>query len=138
MHLATDYVHPTPGRGRCRVRVFLPSDPERDMPVVVCSDLPDHRGRSVASSAAQRIAGSVIDALKLPVPLVWIEHRPPKATDSRAETFDLVTFGHYEVREIVRAEEEGPIKEIGPPSWKRLDRGSVEVLVGQPLREQGT
>ena len=134
MHLATDYVHPTSGRGRCRVRVFLPSNPERDMPVVVCSEFPDNRGRSVAGAVA-RIAGSVIDALKLPVPLVWIEHRPPKATDGRAETFDLVTFGHYEVRETVRAGEEGPIKEIGPPSWKRLDRESVEVLVGQPLRD---
>ena len=136
MHLATDYVHPTSGRGVCRVRVFLPSDPERDMPVVVCTELPDDRGRSVAS-AAERIAGSVIDDLGLPVPLVWIEHRPPKGTDGRAETFDLVVFGHYEVREIVRTVEEGPIKEIGPPRWKRLDRGSVEVLVGQPLRDQG-
>ena len=132
MHLATDYVHPTPGRGRCRVRVFLPSDPERDVPVVVCSELPDDRGRGVAGAVA-RIAGSVIDALKLPVPSVWIEHRPPKGTDGRAETFDLVVFGHYEVREIVRDEEEGPIKEIGPPAWKRLDRGSVEALVGRSL-----
>ena len=132
MHLATDYVHSTSGRGRCRVRVFLPSDPERDMPVVVCTELPDGRGPGGAGDA-QRIAGSVIDALGLPVPLVWIEHRPPKGTDGRGETFDLVTFGHYEVREIVRSEEEGPVKEIGPPSWKRLDRGSVEVLVGQPL-----
>ena len=134
MHLATDYVHPTPGRGRCRVRFFLPSDPERDMPVVVCSELSDNRGRGVAG-AAERIAGSVIDALGLPVPLVWIEHRPPKGTDGRAEMFDLVTFGHYEVREIVRTEEEGPVKEIGPPRWKRLDRAAVEVVVGQPLLE---
>ena len=65
------------------------------------------------TNAAERIAGSVIDALGLPVPLVRIEHRPPKATDGRAETFDLVTFGHYKVHEIVR--EERPIKEIGPP-----------------------
>ncbi|MDP9457092.1 MAG: hypothetical protein M3Q60_15240 [Actinomycetota bacterium] len=135
MRLATDYVHPTSGRGFCRVRVFLPSDPERDMPVVVCTELPDRRGRSVAN-AAERIAGSVIDALGLPVPLVWIEHRPPKGTDGRSETFDLVTFGHYEVREIVRAEE-GSTKEIGPPSWKRIDRESVEALVGQPLIDRG-
>lgn len=134
MHLATDYVYPTSGRGRCRVRVFLPSDPERDMPVVLCTEIPDARGRGVANTA-ERIAGSVIDTLGLPVPLVWIEHRPPKGTDGRAETFDLVTFGHYGVREVVRAEEEGPIKEIGPPSWKRIDRGSVELLVGRPLRD---
>lgn len=132
MHLATDYVHPTPGRGRCRVRVFLPSDPERDLFVVVCSELPGNRGSSV-TDAAERIAGSVIDALGLPVPLVWIEHHPPETTDGATETFDLVVFGHYEVRDIVRAAEEGPVKEIGSPSWKRLDRMSVEVLVGRPL-----
>ncbi|MDP9475243.1 MAG: hypothetical protein M3R38_06040 [Actinomycetota bacterium] len=132
MHLATDYVHRTPGLGRCRVRVFLPGDPEWDLPMVVCSELPGNRGDSV-TDAAERIAGSVIDALGLPVPLIWIEHHPPETTDGATETFDLVVFGHYEVRDIVRAVEEGPVKEIGPPQWKRLDRESVEVLVGRPL-----
>ena len=87
------------------------------------------------TNAAERIAAEVVPTLALPMPLVWIEHYPPETTDGRAETFDLVVFGHYEVREVVRAVEEGPIKEIGPPSWKRLDCGSVEVLVGQPLRD---
>ena len=54
MHLATDYVHPTLGRGRCRVRVLLPDDPERDVPVVVCSELPANKGQSV-TNAAERI-----------------------------------------------------------------------------------
>ena len=134
MHLATDYVHPTPGRGRCRVRVFLPSNPERDLFVAVCSELPDNRGQSVTNDA-ERIAAEVVSNFALPVPLVWIEHYPPETTDGQAETFDLVVFGHYEVREIVRAMEEGPVKEIGPPQWKRLDRGSVEVLVGRPLED---
>ena len=75
----------------------------------------------------------MISNFALPVPLVWIEHYPPETTDGRAETFDLVVFGHYEVREIVRAVDEGPIKEIGPPRWNRLDRESVEVLVRQRL-----
>ena len=100
--------------------------------MVVCSDLPGNTGQSV-TNAAERIAGSVVSNLALPVPLVWIEHYPPETTDGRAETFDLVVFGHYEVREIVRAVEEGPVKEIGPPAWKRLDRESVEALVGQRL-----
>ena len=132
MHLATDYIHPSPGRGMCRVRVFLPDDPGRYSPVVLCTELPSNRGESV-TNAAERIAGSVIAAFKLPTPLVWIEHYPPETTNGKVETFDLVVFGHYEVREIVRVEEEGPIKEIGPPSWRRLDRASVEVLVGRPL-----
>ena len=132
MHLATDYVHPTPGRGWCRVRVFLPDDPERDLFVVVCSELPGNKGQTVTNSAEQ-LAGEVISNFALPVPLVWIEHYPPETTDGHAETFDLVVFGHYEVREIVRAVDEGPIKEIGPPTWNRLDRESVEALVGQRL-----
>ena len=137
MHLATDYIHPSPGRGVCRIRVFVPDAPERDLPVVRCTELPNNRGESV-NNAAERIAGGVIDAFKPPVPVVWIEHYPPETTDGAAETFDLVVFGHYEVREIVRAEEEGPMKEIGPPSWRRLDRGSVEVLIGRPLQDEGT
>ena len=132
MHLATDYIHPTPGRGRCRVRVFLPSDPELDLIVVVCSELPGNKGQTVTNSAEQ-LAGEALSNFALPVPLVWIEHHPPETTDGLVETFDLVVFGHYEVREIVRAVDEGPIKEVGPPTWKRLDRRSVEVLVGQRL-----
>ena len=67
----------------------MPGDPERDLFVVVCSELPGSRGGSV-TDAAERIAGSVIDALGLPVPLVWIEHHPPETTDGATETFDLV------------------------------------------------
>jgi hypothetical protein len=68
--------------------------------------------------------------------VVWIEHRPPETTDGSTETFELVVFGHYEVREIVRSVSEGPVKEVGPPTWTPLDRGSVEMLIGQPLRER--
>lgn len=135
MHLATDYVHPTPRRGACRVRVYLPDEPERDAPVVICSELPANRGQSV-TNAVEQIAGEVISNFRLPAPIVWIEHYPPEATDGCAETFDLVVFAHYEIREIARSANEGTIKEIGPPTWKRLDRTSVEVLIGQPLREQ--
>jgi hypothetical protein len=45
----------------------------RDAPVVVCSELP--------------------------APVVWVEHHPPKTTDGDTETFELVTFSSYEVRE---------------------------------------
>ena len=46
-----------------------------------------------------------------------------------------MVFGHYEVREIVRAVEKETIKKIGPPHRKRLDRGSAEILVGWLLRD---
>lgn len=136
MHLVADCVYPAPRRGRCRVRIFLPED-ERDAPVVVCSEMPTNRGESV-TNAAERIAGGVIASYRLSVPVVWIEHYPPEATDGRSETFDLVVFGHQEVREIVRSVAEGSVKEVGPPVWKRLDRRSVEALVGQPLQEHSS
>jgi hypothetical protein len=31
MHLASDYIHPTPRGGRCRLRIYLPED-EQDVP----------------------------------------------------------------------------------------------------------
>ena len=134
MHLASDHIHPTPDRGRCRVRIFLPEDPRRDAPVVVCTELANNPGRSV-TNVAEQIAAEVIAGFALPVPVVWVEHYEDGArgTLMDPETFDLVTFGHYEVREIVRSPEQGPIKEIGPPVWRPLDRESVERLVGRKL-----
>ena len=58
MHLATDYIHPTPRGGRCRVRVYLPDD-ERDAPVVICSELPTNDGTSI-TYAAEQLAAEVI------------------------------------------------------------------------------
>ena len=39
MHLASDYIHPTPRGGRCRVRIYRPEE-EQDAPVVIRSQLP--------------------------------------------------------------------------------------------------
>ncbi len=86
MHLAVDYIHPTPRGGRCRVRVYLPHD-ERDAPVVICSELPSNEGSSATYSANQ-IAAEVIRYHKLPSPPVWIEHYPKEATDDASETFE--------------------------------------------------
>ncbi len=55
MHLATDYMHPTPRGGRCRVRVYLPED-ERDVPVVICSEVPTNEGSSITYAATQLAA----------------------------------------------------------------------------------
>ncbi len=131
MHLVADYVHPTPGRGKCRVRVFLPDD-ERDAPVVVCTEPRDNPGQSV-TNAAERIAAEVIANFRLPVPVVWIEHYEDGArgTEEDPHTFDLVIFSHYEPRKVLSAG--GWSKKVGPPTWKALDRRTVEVLVGWPL-----
>jgi hypothetical protein len=98
VHLAADYIYPTPRGGRCRVRIFLPEEPDRDAPVVVCTELPSNPGQSV-TNAAEQIAAEVIRAHLLPTPLVWIEHYPPESTNRETETFDLVIFSSYAITE---------------------------------------
>jgi hypothetical protein len=131
MYMAGDYIHPTPHSGRCRVRIYRPDLPEessaaRDEAVVICTELKDNPGMSI-TNAAERIAGEVISFHRLPTPLVWIEHRRNRAlgTPNDPHTFDLVTFSSYEVEDLG---EEG--KRIGEPSWRPLDRATVEALVG--------
>ena len=130
MHLASDYIHPYKDAGgrraHCRVRIYLP-DEVRDAPVVVCSEVPNNPGGSITNSA-EVIAAGVIQANRLPTPLVWIEHWPEESTEGQ-ETFELVVFASYEVTE--RAPYLGEMREwIGDATWKRLDRSTVEILVG--------
>jgi hypothetical protein len=70
----------------------------------------------------------VIRTNELPTPLVWIEHCPEETTEGQ-ETFELVVFSSYEV--VERAPYLGETRAwIGDATWKRLDRASVEVMVG--------
>jgi hypothetical protein len=131
VHLASDYIHPYKNAGgrpaRCRVRIYLPDD-VHDAPVVICSELPNNPGGSITKSV-EVIAAGVIQANKLPSPLVWIEHRPEKSTNGGEVTFDLVFFSSYEV--VERAPYLGETRAWkGDATWKRLDRAIVEVLVG--------
>jgi hypothetical protein len=129
MHLASDYIDPTPRGGRCRIRVYL-SEEKQDAPVVICSELPSNEGSSVTYSAHQ-IAAEVIRYHRLFAP-VWIEHYPKEATDGTSETFELVVFSNYEIRE--RAPYLGETRlTIGEPTWKTLDRETVEALVGEKV-----
>jgi len=131
MHLASDYIHPYKDAGgrraHCRVRIYLP-DEVRDAPVVVCSEVPNNPGGSITNSA-EVIAAGVIQANRLPTPLVWIEHWPKESTEGGAETFDLVVFSSYEVTERAPYLRETRAW-IGDATWKPLDRTSVEALVG--------
>jgi len=99
----------------------------RDAPVVICSELPNNPGGSITNSA-EVIAAGVIRANELPTPLVWIEHWPEESTEGQ-DTFELVVFSSYEV--VDRAPYLGERRAwIGDATWKRLDRATVEVLVG--------
>jgi hypothetical protein len=130
VRLVSDYIHPTPRHGRCRIRVYLPKD-ERDAPVVICSELPSNEGSSVTYSTHQ-IAAEIIRYHKLGVSPVWIEHCPKEATDGSSETFELVVFSSYEVKEKAPYLGETRLT-IGEPVWKMLDRQSILALVGQEI-----
>ena len=132
MRLIADYIHPFESvsgmPSRCRIRIYLPEE-ECDAPGVVCSELADNPGIPV-TAAAENIAAEVIAAHWLLAP-VWIEYHPEETTVVGVESFELVVFSDYYVREIVSSAR--PRVEIGQPLWKPLDRHSVEVLLGQPL-----
>ena len=136
-----DYIHafrvPSGVRSACRVRLYVPEEEDKtldDDPAVIISELPDNPGTSV-TNAVEQIAAEVMDAhsLALECVPVFVEHYPLEATARGEETFDLVDFGHHEVREVVR----GGVwrKGIGSPTWKSLDRRAVEVLLGSPVWE---
>jgi hypothetical protein len=138
MYLAADYIHPTPHNGRCRVRIYRPDLSEeggaaRNEAVVIATELPDNEGM-IITNAAEWIAGEVISFHRLPTPLVWIEHYEDGARGTKEDphTFDLVTFSSYEVEDLgsYMGEER---KRIGEPSWKPLDRVTVEALIREPL-----
>ena len=97
MHLASDYIHPTPRGGRCRIRIYL-SEESQDAPVVICSELVNNGGTSF-TYAAEQLAAEVIRSHRLPTPLVWIEHWPQESTDGGEENFELVVFSSYKVEE---------------------------------------
>jgi len=130
MYRASDYIHPAPRGGKCRVRVYLPED-KGDAPVVICSELPNNDGSSITYYAHQ-IAAEVISYNEFLLPPIWIEHYPPETTDGSSETFEMVVFSSYEVIEKARYLRETSLT-IGEPTWKALDRETVEVLVGQEV-----
>src|SRR3712207_6744903 len=133
MHLASDYIHRTPRGGRCRIRIFLPEE-EHDAPVGICSELPNNGG-TLVTHATEQLAAEVIRSHGLPTPLVWIEHWPEESTGGGTETFELVVFSSYEVEE--RAPYLGETRtRIGGATWKRLDRATVEVLVGGKVQRE--
>ena len=110
------------------MRVYLPEE-DQDAPVVICSELPTNDGTSI-TYAAEQLAAEVIRYHRLPAPVVWIEHHPPITTDGFAETFDLVAFSSYEVRERGPYMGETRLTVGEEATWKRITRGMVQILVG--------
>jgi hypothetical protein len=114
------------------MRIYLPDD-EWNSPVVICSEMPSNDGSSVTYSAHQ-LAAEVIRYHKSSPYRTGVdrEHYPKEAADATSETFELVVFSSYTVRERAPyLEETRPT--IGEPTWKPLDRKTVEALVGQEV-----
>lgn len=116
------------------MRIFEPDAEGNpgDHHVVVISELPGNTGQSV-TNAIEQLAGEVILTNALPSSeTVFIEHYPAESHPPEKETFDLVTFSNRDPEPVLRA---GVWKvELGEPEWARIDRETVETLVGQPLR----
>jgi hypothetical protein len=74
MNMTHDYVHHYRGYwsdgGKCRVRIYRENG---QVPVVICSQLPDNDNTSV-TNMAEYLATEIIREHALPTPLVWIEH----------------------------------------------------------------
>jgi hypothetical protein len=50
MEKTHDYIRPTARGGRCRMRIYQDGD---ELPVVVCTELPDNEGMSITNAAGQ-------------------------------------------------------------------------------------
>src|SRR5215211_1303612 len=115
--------------------VCASTSPERNMMLwwsSARSYLTTNNAGSSVTYSAHHIAAEVIRYNEFALPPVWIEHYPKEATDGTSETFELVVFSSYEI--VERAPYLGETKlTIGEPSWKTLDRETVETLVGQPV-----
>lgn len=99
------------------MKVFTPDEEGMllgDRAVVVYSEVEGNPGAGV-TEAAEDIHAEVTAAFGLSDP-VWIEHHPPATTDGSTETVELVVFSAF-----------------GKPSWKPLDRRSVEAILGRRL-----
>ena len=99
------------------MRIFVPDEEGEllgDRAVVICSEVEGNRGARVTESA-EEIHESVARCFGLAAP-VWIENHDPSVTDGATETWELVVFTAF-----------------GKPSWKPLDRSTVETLVGHRL-----
>ncbi|MBA2693907.1 MAG: hypothetical protein H0U65_15680 [Rubrobacter sp.] len=118
------------GAGAAWVRIYRAD--ENDAPVVVCEEVPGIGGASVDEMSSQ-LAAEVIkehfpDGLpNLPVPMMWIEYRPPRRRGRRGKYF-LLTFPSYAPR-LAAAGFTRRVS-LGMPKREPLTPSEVATLVG--------
>jgi hypothetical protein len=128
-----DYVHHYRGYwsegGRCRVRIFRE---EEQLPVVVCSQLPENDNTSV-TNMAEYLAAEVLENHSLPTPLVWLEHYPEH--EGRVGEWSRVGFSSWEVEEVSLG---GVLRRrVGSPRWSQLSSEEAERLMGAGRKAVG-
>ncbi len=125
MKKTLDYVHHYRGYwsegGRCRVRIFRE---EEQLPVVVCSQLPENDNTSV-TNMAEYLAAEVLEKHSLPTPLVWLEHYPEH--EGRVGEWSRVGFSSWEAEEVSLG---GVLRRrVGSPRWSHLSSEEAERLM---------
>ena len=101
--------------------------------MVICTELAEGNGGMSVTNCAEVLAAKVMEANRLERNPIWLEHYEDGArgTQGDSHTFDLVTFASYEPMDFVSVG--GWDRRIGRPSWKALDRATVEALIGSEL-----
>ena len=126
MNKTHDYVHLYRGYwsegGRCRIRIY---QGEGELPVVVCTQLPDNDNTSV-TNMAEYLAAEVVEGHSLPTPLVWIEHYPEH--EGRVGEYSLVSFSFWEAEEVCLGGARR--RRVGSPRWSHLAPEEAERLTG--------
>ncbi|MDP9481117.1 MAG: hypothetical protein M3R38_36540, partial [Actinomycetota bacterium] len=105
----------------CRVRIFRE---EEQLPVVVCSQLPENDNTSV-TNMAEYLAAEVLEKHSLPTPLVWLEHYPEH--EGRVGEWSRVGFSSWEAEEVSLG---GVLRRrVGSPRWSHLSSEEAERLM---------
>ena len=133
MRKTHDYIHFYRGYwsdgGKCRIRIYRG---DGQIPVVICSQLPDNTNTSV-TNMAEYLAAEAIEEHGLPTPLTWIEHYPEHEGESGE--WSLVEFSSWRVEEVCL----GGIwrRRTGSPAWSYLSPDEVEDRTGAERCEEG-
>jgi hypothetical protein len=123
-----DYIHHYRGYwsdgGKCRIRIYRE---DGQVPVVVCSQLPNIPNTSV-TNMAEYLAAEVIEEHCLPTPLTWIEHYPEH--EGEIGEYSLVRFSNWDPMEVCL----GSVwrYRVGSPRWSPLRREEVDVTTLPP------
>ncbi|MDP9486574.1 MAG: hypothetical protein M3Q49_12460 [Actinomycetota bacterium] len=125
MNKTHDYAHRYRGYwsdgGRCRIRIYRGGG---EIPVVVCSQLPENSNTSV-TNMAEYLAAEVVEGHSLSTPLVWVEHYPEH--EGRIGEYSLVRFSSWEAEEVSLG---GVLRRrVGSPRWSHLSSEEAERLM---------